>query len=333
VTVRKTESRIPAGVQPADLGEAVLAGDGRSTVVSFVSSPLVIGRENTYIVFVTDAALAGSTQSYEWTFTENRVPVSRTSVHGEMSYAPLAAGGLVVLVKLLGAGGSELAQLTISQDVVAPNPTLEGLITGAKNEPGPRVANPDVARELVNDHNPYYQNVSLQTAEPGDGFQRFVFGIVLDGALQRSAAARKQHLDELAAALNGQSGDFVALTARGAGVSGLRLTLLAMTLPKAPGSPATFLDFTELPEPPARRALADEDLRRSLGELDEAARIDLFNLVRCPKSNITSCGRVIEALRDRYFAGTSFEDVLTGMSGTRAHWITRHLREGPLLRT
>jgi hypothetical protein len=250
-----------------------------------------------------------------------------------MSYAPLAAGGLVVLVKLLGAGGSELAQLTISQDVVAPNPSLEGLITGAKNEPGPRVANPDVARELVNDHNPYYQNVSLQTAEQGDGFQRFVFGIVLDGALQRSAEARKQHLDELAAALNGQSGDFVALTARGAGVSGLRLTLLAMTLQKAPGSPATFLDFTELPEPPARRALADEDLRRSLGELDEAARIDLFNLVRCPKSNITSCGRVIEALRDRYFAGTSFEDVLTGMSGTRAHWITRHLREGPLLRT
>ena len=259
--------------------------------------------------------------------------MSRTSEHGEIPYAPQATGRIVVLVRLLGSGSSELAQLTITQNVAPPNAMLEGLVSGAQNEPGPGAGNPDVARELVNDHNPYYQDVALQTPEAGDGFQQFVFGILLDGALQRSAADRKQHLDELAAALNGESGDFVTLAARGAGVSGLRLALLAMTLPTAPGSPNTILDFTELPEPPARRALADEELRQSLGELDEDTRIDLFNLVRCPKSNITSCARVIEALRNRYFAGASFDDVLTGMSGTRAHWIIRHLREGPLERT
>jgi hypothetical protein len=55
--------------------------------------------------------------------------------------------------------------------------------------------------------------------------------------------------------------------------------------------------------------------------------------VRFPKSNITLCGRLLEALRNRYFSGTNFNDVLTGMSGTRAHWITRHYLEGPLVRS
>jgi hypothetical protein len=99
------------------------------------------------------------------------------------------------------------------------------------------------------------------------------------------------------------------------------------------GSPAPLLAWTELPEPSAQRAVAEEQLRQTLAALDEPQRIDLFNVTRFPKSNITQCGRIIEALRDRYFSGTNFNDILSGMSGTRAHWITRHFREGPLKRS
>jgi hypothetical protein len=74
-------------------------------------------------------------------------------------------------------------------------------------------------------------------------------------------------------------------------------------------------------------------LCQAVAGLDENARIDLFNIARFPKSNITACGRIVESLRDRYFAGTNFSDVLTGMSGTRAQWIVRHYREGPLSRS
>lgn len=327
MAIRKTESRIPENFQASDLGEASVAADGRCALISFVTSPLVVGRENVYVVFVTDPGLASSAQAFEWSAVENgSTPTVQTTPHGECPYRPTAAGSLGLTVRILGAGNTELVSLSLTQDVVALNVELETLIIGVKNEPGPGVSNPDVARELVNDHNSYYQDVALQTPETGDAYKRLVFSMVFDGALQRTAAERKQHLEELAASLNNQAADFGTLAGKNAGVSGIRLALLAMTLP-------AMLDFTELPEPPDQRALADEQLRQALAALDEEKRIDLFNLVRFPKSNITRCARILEALRDRYFTGTNFNDVITGMSGTRAHWIIRHFREGPLIRT
>jgi hypothetical protein len=261
-------------------------------------------------VFVTDAGLASATQSFEWTLTENGgTPVTQATPRGEFSYIPRSGGELTLVVRILGAGDAEQATLTLGQDIVSPNVELETLIGAARNQPGPGISNPEVARELINDHNPYYQGVAPRTPETGDAFKRFVFSMVFDGALRRTAAARKRHLEELAASLNNQSP-----------------TLLAMILP-------AFLDFTELPEPFEQRALAEEQLRESLAALDEEKRVDLFNLVRFPKSNIERCAAVLEALRDRYFPGTNFEDVLTGMSGARAARIVRHFKEGPLTRT
>ena len=327
MTVRKTENRIPASFEPADLGEATVAADGRSALISFVTTPLVAGRENVYVVFVTDAELAAAAESFEWSFAENGgAPQVQTTERGEVAYTPAANGSVVITVRILDGNNTETAKLSLNQEIVAVNAELEALVSDAQNQPGPGVANPDVARELINDHNPYYQNATPQTPEAGDAFQQFLFGVVFDGALQRTAADRKQHLADLAESLNDGGADFATLVAKGAGVTGLRLPLLAMTLP-------LMLDFTELPEANDQRALADEQLRESLAALDEEKRIDLFNLARFPKSNIAQCARILEALRDRYFPGTNFNDVLTGMSGTRARWIVRHYREGPLLRS
>src|SRR5436190_9176748 len=257
--------------------------------------------------------------------TENRIPANlQASDLGEATQAP--DGSIAVAVRILDESRAEQAKLSLDQEVVAVNAELESLIADAQNQPGPGVANPDVARELINDHNPYYQNVALQTPESGDAFQQFLFGVVFDGAVQRPAPDRKQHLANLAETLNDGGADFATLAARGCGVTGLRLPLLAMTLP-------SMLDFTELPEANDQRALADEQLRESLAALDEDKRIDLFNLVRFPKSNIAQCARILEALRDRYFPGTNFNDVLTGMSGVRAQFILRQFTEGPVIRS
>lgn len=325
--VRKTESRIPENVQAADLGQAVMAAGGRCTLVSFILSPLVIHRENTFAVFVTDAALAATVTSFEWSVMDDGgVPTTQTTTFGEFSYTPQDTGNLTLTVRLLNAANTEQATLSLTQDVVVPNTELENLITATQNNPGPGVGNVDVARELVNDHNPYYQNVALQTPEAGDGFQRFVFSTASDGALQHTAAQRKAHLDELAASLNGSGSDFATLSAEGAGVCAIRPVLHAMVL-------ASMLPWTELPDAATPRAAAEERLRQTLAGLDENKRIDLFNLIRFPKSNLTQCGRILEALRNRYFSGTNFSDVLTGMSGTRAHWLSRHYREGPIAHT
>src|SRR5215475_14257377 len=327
MSVRKTESRIPDNFQASDLGQASVAADGQSALISFVTTPLVVGRENVYVAFVTDATLAASAESFEWSFVENGGgPQVQTTEHGEVFYTPTSTGSVVLTLRILGSNNAELAKLSLEQEIVGVNAELEALIAEAQNQPGPGVANPDVARELINDHNPHYQNVAPQAAEPGDAFQQFVFGIVFDGALQRTAADRKQHLAELAGSLNNGGADFATLSGKGTGVSGLRLPLLAMTLP-------SMLDFKELPEPLDQRAVAVDELQQSLAELDEEKRIDLFNLLRFPKSNITQCARILEALRDRYFPGTNFNDVLTGMSGVRAQFILRQFVEGPVVRS
>ena len=327
MTVRKTENRIPADFQAADLGEASIASDGRSALISFVTTPLVVSRENTYVAFVTDQTLSASAASFEWSVTENGgTPQVQTTDQGEFSYTPAAAGTVGLVVRILDDSKAEQAKLSLDQEVVAVNAELESLIADAQNQPGPGVSNPEVARELINDHNPYYQNVTLQAPESGDAFQQFLFGVVFDGALQRTAADRKQHLADLADSLNNGGADFASLAGKRSGVAGVQLSLLAMNLP-------SMLDFTELPEPVDQRALAAEQLRESLAALDEEKRIDLFNLVRFPKSNIAQCARILEALRDRYFPGTNFNDVLTGMSGVRAQFIVRQFTEGPVVRS
>jgi hypothetical protein len=334
MAIRKTEGRLPANFQASDLGESVSMINERAVLISFVTAPLGRDRDNRYVVFVTDAGLASAVQSFEWQFVENGGALeSQTTAIGEAVYRPKTLGTLVVTVRLLGAGNAEQGTLTLNQTVIDVNAELETLIAEARNQSGPGASNPAVLRELINDLSPYYQAVSLQTAEGGEGFQKFLFSLVHDGLLQRPGAVQQQQLNQLAAALNGTEGDFVTLAAAGTGVCGIRLALLAMTLPQAAGGTTPILPWTELPDVPNQRVLADEQLRQSLLALEESRRIDLFNLVRFPKSNITLCGRILEGLRDRYFNGTNFEDVLTGLSGTRAHWIMRHYREGPLVRT
>lgn len=321
---RKTESRLPDGFTSDDLGESAQAQEGNAALISYIKSPLVIARPNTYVVFVTDAATATAASSYEWTFTENgAVTATQTTLVGEFTYVPQAIGPLIVSVKVKGSDSADKSTITLNQEIVSLNAQLETLITTAADAPGPGIGNIDVARELINDHNPYYQQVTLQTPETGDGFKKFVFSMVSEGVLQRNAQQRKSHLDELAANLNSGAGDFVTLAAEGAGVCRIRLALHAMVVPGG-------LPWTELPDTTSVRASADQKLREALVALNENKKIDLFNLVRFPKSNISQCGRILEALRNRYFGTANFNDVLTGMSGTRAHWISRHYKEGPI---
>ncbi|MEA2549639.1 MAG: hypothetical protein QOE42_2237 [Chloroflexota bacterium] len=331
MSVRATEARLPAIASAGDLGEAAPAADGRSALVSFVSSPLAVGRLNTYVVFVTDAGLAADAASYEWTFAEDGGPgVVSTTTLGQTTYSALAAGTLSATVRILDSGNAELARLELNQAIVPPSAVLEQLIEDARNHPGPGVPDPEVSRELVNEHNPYYQAVRLARPEAGTGFARFVFTMIFEGAQRRTAIERAAHVRLLADSISDGSAETQAAAAEGIGVCELRLALLAMTTPRSTTDPTPLLAWSEMPESGAARAIAAADLARQVAALDPAARIDLFNLARFPKSGIERCARILEQLRDRYFPSTSFDDVLGGLSGTRAHWIVRHYREGPL---
>jgi hypothetical protein len=328
MSVRKTETRIPAGLAASDLGEAVVATDGRCTLVSYITSPLAVGHENTYVVFVTDAGLASQAESFDWSFAENggTATIQSTQV-GEATYTPQSTGHLVVTVNILDSSSTAQATLSMTQAMVPLHAGLEALIAAATDQPGPGVSDPDVSRELVNDYNPYYQAVTLPTPETGDAFQQFVFSFLFEGAAKNSPSDRQQLIESLALALDGNdTDDFVNRTAQGVGPCNIRLPLLAMM----PSTGSPLLPWTELPQPTSQNEFADQQLRQKFAALDPTAQIDCFNLARFPKSNITRCAHIIATLRDHYFPGTNFSDVLTGMSGTRAFWIANHFRQGPL---
>src|ERR1044072_3365061 len=124
--VRKTESRIPLNLQPSDLGQAVVAPDGRCTLVSFVTSPVVVNRENAYVVFITNAGLAALASSFEWAFVEGgNPPQVQTSQFGEVAHKATNLGTLNIEVRVLDASNVEQAKLTMVQDVVPPSAELE----------------------------------------------------------------------------------------------------------------------------------------------------------------------------------------------------------------
>ena len=324
--VRQTESRMPLNLQPADLGQAVEATDGRCSLISFVTSPMVISRPNVYVVFITDSNLGSSAFSYEWVITENNAPpVTLQSDAGEITYIPRNFGKLEVSVRILDSGTNELAALLMEQEVTEPSVALEEMINEAIDQPGPSMADPDVLRELINEHNLYYQSVTPAIPENGEGYKRLVFNMVYDGASRRNQAQRKQLLDQIASSLNTQDVEMNSLNTEGAGVCRVRLELLAMTIP-------SMIPWTLFPADANQRLLAESDLRKQLSLLDTDKQIDLFNIVRFPKTNIMFCGRTLEKLRNEYFPGTNFDDVLTGMDGVRAQWIIAQYQKGPVIR-
>lgn len=328
MSVRKTESRIPQGLQPSDLGEAVVSLDGKCSLISFIMAPLAVARENMYVVFVTDPALASSTASFEWSFIEgSRPPIVKTSEIGQLAYTPLTEGFLSLKVRLLDGGSSEVASLSLTQEIGPLNVVLEEMIAKAVDKPGPTVSNVEVIREVVNDHNPYYKDVPLKTPESGNSFLNFLFSMTNDGVLQRSSAERKSQLELVANSINNGETDFVSAIGSGLGVCGLRMLLLTMLL-----SPS-LLPYQELPDPTDKNMIADAQIRQKLAALSESDRIDLFNVIRFPKTNIKACGQVLEALRDRFFSGVNFNDVLTKMSGAMGDWILLNYKKGPLHRS
>jgi hypothetical protein len=329
MSVRKTESRIPENFQASDLGEALVAADGRCALVSFLSSPITIQRENTYVLFITDTALGAVVDSFEWMFVSNDIPDDPVvTSEGEVSYVPQLAGRLDILANLRDDSGATVATIQMTQAVQPLNRELELRILFEGPVPGPTLGNVEVAREIVNDLSSYLAQLAPPAAEAGEAYRELIYGFVRNGALHRAPDDRKTHLRRLADALNGDGFDLPFLLDEGVGVCAVRIPLLAM-MPQAGGG-ALPLAFRELPEEQLARSAALSALVRDCASLGTNMLIDLFNQLRFPKQNITRCAGILATLRDRYFPGTPFGDVLTGFDGTRIQWLIKHFRIGPV---
>lgn len=328
VTVRKTESKIPANFQLSDLGETVLAADSRCALVSFISSPLVVDRENRYVLFVTDPALAATAQSYEWAFSESAdAPTIQTSEHGEISYRAATTGTLDLTVRILDSTNAEQASLTLAQEVLLLHSELEELVNDPEGKT-PVAADPETSRELVNDVRGYIDELVPRDADDDSSLNKLIFSVAYAEAMLLPTADRVVQLEQLAFALNeGGAASFADQAEAGIGLCRVRPQVLAMFLSATPEGTDWLIPPREFPHDPEGRGPMQKELLQALAELDETRRLDLFNLLRFPKSNLKMGVQLLEAMRTQYFSGEDLPSILADED--KAKLLISQFKEGP----
>ena len=181
MTVRPTESRIPAGFRAADLGEAdVVLGPADTeeyALVSYLRSPLAAGFAVDYIVFVTNGV---DVTRYDWTaelIGSGLVNTESTDI-GMYSYVSFGTG-LLQLTGDLNVAGGQIVTLSLLQEV---RPAFTGFEfffeaggLGAQLDPDYSIAalgsDPQASAELANS----FRNDILSSAAdppPADALPR-----------------------------------------------------------------------------------------------------------------------------------------------------------------
>jgi hypothetical protein len=317
MAVRKTERRLPVGFDATDLGEAVVSSDNKLALVSYYSSPITLTREQTYVAFVLDSALQGSVAHYQW-----QIGVLDTqTTTGVWTHSPDDVGTMELTLTLRDGGGASLKSVTLSQTVVPPNQELENLIQ--LDVVRPSADDPATSREVINDLLLYFHQLApLASAEH---LNRLLFGISYVECQDHPKSDRETLLAHLADQINGDNAlAFFQQANAGAGVCRIRPPLLAMVY--SPGGSA-LLPWAELPQDEAARNAAITAQQTTLSELAEEKHVDIFNLLRFPKANLTLCKQICDALRTHYFAGASYSTIL--VDATRAGQLIDEFKTGP----
>ncbi len=322
MAARITERNLPPGLAAADLGQA--AGDASATLVSFHSSPCAVGRPQTYVVFVLDAALQGTVEKYHW-----KIGTSNTETpEGVFEHTPASAGNLQVEVSLLDGGGGVLTTLSIAQSVVPLNGELEFLIS-RPDEVTAVADDPETSRELVNDVRVYIDELAPRSADPDSSLNKLLFAIGYAEAMNVRPADRAIETREMAAALAAdQAESFVDKAVTGIGLCQVRPQILAMHVSATASGTTPMLPLREFPNAVEERAEVITALRTEFIALAAAQKIDLFNLLRFPKSNLRMTMSLVEKLMAQYFPSQTLPQILG--DATKAKSVITQYKEGPI---
>lgn len=304
--VRKTESKIPVGFTAADLGlNAVSPTSADVILVSYLSSPTAAQRIQNYVVFVTNAGLAATVQSYDWVFNNGAATNLNTTV-GIAEFTPQNTGTLTVSVTLKNATNNALHTVTLSQQVNALNNALELLIDQTESS-FPLAGSPETSRELINDLRPYVSAI-IPTATD-ELFNKAVCSLVYARSLQTPQIRRNVLLEDLANILNTQPANFYAQAKDGFGVAKTRPHFLAMAYPNPATPGSNFLNGTtfELPSPSTSTQRTDNAaaIETAFNALGVDVHVDIFNLLRFPKSHIARIKRLMEGIATTYYSTAS----------------------------
>ena len=304
MSVRLTESRLPFDYSAQDLGQAVVSSDGNYALVSFFSSPLLLNLENRYVVFSLNGTQA---DSYHWRFNQpmgTAYESNHDPVVGIKEYAPSCRGPLQVTVEVY-AGSTSPVVLEMSQDVQDGDPLLENLLQFPQGALG---GDPRVSRELVNCLRPYIRSEIFKG--PLDLSEAFLASILYGSAYDRYSYEFIDVVLALAAKLysdGDQHGGVRDTYHRPFGVTNLTPCQAAMVISRP--VPTKGIPLVPMVENPPNRLFEEVDREfitsfESLADDPSAGNlpniiIDIFNLLRFPKSNIRLCAQYFLKLKNR----------------------------------
>lgn len=318
---RKTEQRLPASVTAADLGQA--EGDAVAALISYHSSPIVKERLQTYVVFVLDAGMQANAESYRWQIGGDTV----TTEQGVLEYSHPAEGDAQISVEIRDGASTVLKTLSLTQTVIPLNAELEALINTA-DEVTPTAADPETSRELVNDVRVYIDEMAPRALDSDSSLNKLLFCIAYAEAMLVPPTERAEQTARLAATLGEGSGESFAEQAKqGIGLCQVRPAILAMYRSATPGGSDWLIARREFPNNADERDTIQTELNTALAALDEAQRIDLFNLLRFPKSNLAMAMQLLEAMRNQYYPGQNLPSILADED--KAKTLISQYKEGP----
>jgi hypothetical protein len=100
-----------------------------------------------------------------------------------------------------------------------------------------------------------------------------------------------------------------------------------MFLPVTPGGTDWYLSKREYPTQKESRLTVHRRLLQELRDLAPEKQIDLFNLLRFPKSNLKMAIQLLEGLKAQYFPADSLEAVINDKNKALA--LLDQFKEGP----
>lgn len=329
MAVRMTEQRIPAGFVASDLGQTVSSADGKAALVSFNSTPIVHQRLQGYVVFVVDEPLAAQIDHYNWSIQNSGNFDSSTTDFGYLQYQPRLEGSVSVQVTLKDAADQTLDTLEMDQESVALNVDLEALYEQTA-EIAPLAGQPETSREVINDLRAYMDELAPRDADPSSSLNRLIFVIAYVEVMGLPAEQRNPMLEQIAVAFDANdSSAFAEEGGAGIGICRIRPHVLGMYLPETPGGNDWYLSKREYPEEVDRRLSIKRELVEELTDLPQEKQIDLFNLLRFPKSNLKMAIQLLEGLREQYFPARDLETLINDKEQIQS--LLDQFKQGPYL--
>ncbi|MCK5243740.1 MAG: hypothetical protein KAJ90_00610 [Desulfobacterales bacterium] len=323
---------------PADLGEVGSLVEGSPAegpdciLVSYHTAPLRKDSENTYIVFVKTDTLANQVASICWTVEQLDGKVLSDPKDGTtlFKHSPESEETIVVRAELVKTGGTVLRELRIEQSVKPPERGLEDFLGARRDILGLSPFLPQIvlggdgsaAREVLGDFKLYIDEAYIKVTDSKKVPRRLLTAITYlrayqvpkkKGVIGEVVAAgfastyRNSEISKAAHELNTAEPAPQYLN-NGLGVCQLPLFIAAM-LPFNDSS-APFLPWREIPGNPDAANNMRNDLFEEFKKLLPDKQIGLFNLLRFPKSNIDLAYKLLNRLKQRWFAEDTWEQVL-----------------------